>query len=84
MHQKDLSHDTKNHFLDIWINGDEWLNSFEKLRHCIDMYSIKSSDVNFSGQPDYYIDFIQNTELSVLVKKQLFNIQVEKFSRAIV
>ena len=71
MNQKDLSHDTKNHFLDIWINGDEWLNSFEKLRHCLDLYSIKSSDVNFS----------------VLVKKHLFNIQViqvEKFSRSIV
>ena len=78
MNQKDLSHDTKNHFLDIWINGDEWLNSFEKLRHCLDLYSIKSSDVNFSGQPDYYIDFIQNTELSVLVKKHLFNTNYQR------
>ena len=64
--------------LDIWINGQEWLNTFEKLRHCRDMYSIKSGDVNFSGQPDSYIDWVQNTELPQLIKKDHVKNQVEK------
>ncbi len=64
--------------LDIWINGQEWLNNFEKLRHCRDMYSIQSGDINFSGQPDSYIDWVQNTELPNLIKNDHVKNQVEK------
>ena len=66
----------KHPLLNIWINGQDWLNTFERLRHFRDLYTIQNNDPNFSGQPNSYKEWVYNSELPQLVQNENYKKQI--------